>query len=326
MTATETEILEVLMDIREELRQRREVSAVPSQVYGPLTDSELRATPVPVSGLFYPPSQPVSGPLTNDELRGAPLEVAGKVATGGLTDDQLRRAPLQVEGPLTLAELLKHHIQVLGRFFPDIQQVAGPLTNEELRAKAIPVTGAFYPQTQPVTGNWLTDNELRAAPVQVTGEFYPFIQKVSGPITDQELRAKPVEVAGPVTDVQLRARPVRVDGEFYPNVQKITSEQLPLALREGRLDTAHTYRHGEVLADIEGQGRTRVINFQQPMDVIYVLASGGEVRVDVFGGEPTESRGVPCYDGSSRPFTITTDVLKVFIPHAVKITVWGFRY
>lgn len=31
------------------------------EVAGPLTDDELRATPVPVSGTFYPATQPVSG-------------------------------------------------------------------------------------------------------------------------------------------------------------------------------------------------------------------------------------------------------------------------
>ena len=60
-------------------------------VTGPLTDTQLRATPVPVSGTFYQATQPVSGPLTNAELRAAdvPVSIANPVAvTGPLTNAQ----------------------------------------------------------------------------------------------------------------------------------------------------------------------------------------------------------------------------------------------
>lgn len=42
----------------------------------PLTDAQLRAVAVPVSGTFFQATQPVSGPLTDAELRAAPPEVA----------------------------------------------------------------------------------------------------------------------------------------------------------------------------------------------------------------------------------------------------------
>ena len=50
------------------------VGVVP--VSGPLTDTELRATPVPVSGSFWQATQPVSGPLTDTQLRASAVPVS----------------------------------------------------------------------------------------------------------------------------------------------------------------------------------------------------------------------------------------------------------
>ncbi len=63
---------------------------------GPLTDTELRAVPVPVSGTVT-----ASGPLTDTELRATPVPVSGTVATGGLTDTELRATPVPVSGTVT---------------------------------------------------------------------------------------------------------------------------------------------------------------------------------------------------------------------------------
>lgn len=60
---------------------------------GGLTDTELRATPVPVSGTVE------TGALTNTELRATPVPISGTVATSnGLTDTQIRATPLPVSG------------------------------------------------------------------------------------------------------------------------------------------------------------------------------------------------------------------------------------
>jgi hypothetical protein len=52
-------------------------------VSGPLTDTQLRATAVPVSGTFYQATQPVSGPLTDAELRASAVPVSGTVGVSG---------------------------------------------------------------------------------------------------------------------------------------------------------------------------------------------------------------------------------------------------
>lgn len=74
-------------------------------VFGPLTNTELRATAVPVSGPVTDTqlrASPVAvvGPATNAELRATALPVSGP-----LTDTQLRATSLPVTGPLTNAEL-----------------------------------------------------------------------------------------------------------------------------------------------------------------------------------------------------------------------------
>lgn len=139
-------------------------SAVP--VSGPLTDTELRATAVPVSG-----SVTATGPLTDTELRATAVPVSGP-----LTDTQLRATAVPVSGTVT---------------------ATGPLTDTELRATAVPVSG-----TVTATGP-LTDTELRATAVPVSGpltdtELRATAVPVSGPLTDTQLRATAVPVSGTV--------------------------------------------------------------------------------------------------------------------------------
>ncbi len=92
-----------------------------------LTDTQLRATPVPVSG-----------PLTDAQLRAVAVPVSGTVtATGPLTDTQLRATPVPVSGTVT---------------------ATGPLTDTQLRASAVPVslTSTTITGTAAVTqsGTW----------------------------------------------------------------------------------------------------------------------------------------------------------------------------
>ena len=70
------------------------MSVFPGNPEPGLTDAELRASPVPVSGTVTANT----GGLTNNELRSSPVQVTGTVTanTGGLTDAQLRETPVQV--------------------------------------------------------------------------------------------------------------------------------------------------------------------------------------------------------------------------------------
>lgn len=70
---------------------------------GAFTDLSA-ANPLPVSGAFFPATQPVSiaasvavtGPLTDTQLRLTPVPISGTVTTGGLTDTQIRASALPV--------------------------------------------------------------------------------------------------------------------------------------------------------------------------------------------------------------------------------------
>ena len=142
----------------------------------PLTDVQLRAAAVPVSGTFFQATQPVSiaasvpvtGPATDAQLRATPLPISGTVTANTglsqpLTDAQLRASAVPVSGPLTDTQLRATAIQIQGT-------VSGT---------AVPVSGTFFQATQPVS---------IAASVAVTG-----------PLTDAQLRAADVPVTGTVT-------------------------------------------------------------------------------------------------------------------------------
>jgi hypothetical protein len=95
---------------------------------GGLTNTELRATPVPVSGtVTTSPSgtQTVSGTVTVTDGSG-PVTVDGTVGVSG-------------------------SVAVTGTFWQTTQPVSGPLTDTQLRATAVPVSGTFWQSTQPIS-------------------------------------------------------------------------------------------------------------------------------------------------------------------------------
>lgn len=100
-----------------------------------LTNTELRLTPVPVSGTLT-----CSGPLTDTQVRATPLPVSGTLTCSGpLTDTQLRTTPVPVSGTLTCS---------------------GPLTDTQLRATPVPVSGSL---TCAVSGATLASGSRIAA-------------------------------------------------------------------------------------------------------------------------------------------------------------------
>jgi hypothetical protein len=73
------------------------MSQFTNEVVGPLTDAELRAVPVPVSGTVTSlpsgtqdvnvtnPTLAVTGPLTDTQLRATPVAISGTVSVGAPT-------------------------------------------------------------------------------------------------------------------------------------------------------------------------------------------------------------------------------------------------
>lgn len=121
-----------------------------------LTDAQLRATPVPVSGT---------------------VGVSGTVPVSGTF--------WQATQPVSLASVPTHAVTQSGSWTVGISgtvPVSGPLTDTELRASAVPVSLASVP-THAVTqsGSWT---------VGISGTV-----PVSGPLTDAQLRASAVPVS-----------------------------------------------------------------------------------------------------------------------------------
>lgn len=116
------------------------VSNFPSGGTG-LTDTELRASPLSVTGNFYQTTQPVS------------------FTWAGLTDAQLRASPVGVSVSGT--------VPVSGTFWQATQPVSftwAGLTDAQLRASAVPVSVSNFPATQAVSGTfWQATQPISAA-------------------------------------------------------------------------------------------------------------------------------------------------------------------
>lgn len=213
----------------------------------PLTDTQLRATPVPVSGtvsvtgvstaanqttgntslssidtktpalgqalaaastpVVLPATQittltPQTNALTDTQLRATPVPISGTVtATGPLTDTQLRAVPVPVSGTITATPS--------GTQDENLKQVNGIAVNVGIGTagtgtQRVAVSSDSFPATQAVTGTFFQATQPVSGTVTATG-----------PLTDTQLRATPVPVSGTVatgglTDTQLRATAVPV--------------------------------------------------------------------------------------------------------------------
>jgi hypothetical protein len=163
-------------------------------------DSKL-SNPMPVTGSFYQATQPVSiassvavtGPLTDTQLRATAVPVslassplpsgAATAANQTTANSSLSSIDSKLTSPLT---------------------VTGPLTDTQLRASAVPVSlsSTTISGSVAVTGP-LTDTQLRASavPVSMTSTTVTGTVAVSGPLTDTQLRASSVPVSGTLTGV-----------------------------------------------------------------------------------------------------------------------------
>lgn len=148
---------------------------------------EQGSPPWAVTGTFWQATQPVSGPLTDTQLRAAPVPISGSLTvTGALTDDELRASAV----PVSLAA-----IPLASGAATEAKQDAGNASLVSIDSKLdgpIPVSGTFWQATQPVSGTFwqatqpvsgpLTDTQLRAAAVPVSGTFWQATQPVSGTV------------------------------------------------------------------------------------------------------------------------------------------------
>lgn len=182
-----------------------------------------------------------SGGLTNTELRATPVPISGTVTatTGGLTDTQLRATALPVSAstlPLpsgaATSALQGTGNTSLATIATNTTDAATQTTLALIKAKTDNIDVAL--STRAVTG--LTDTQLRATALPVSAASLPLpagaatsaLQgtlntTASGLLTDTQLRATPVPVSGTITattggltDTQLRATAVPVSNSSLP--------------------------------------------------------------------------------------------------------------
>lgn len=183
-------------------------------VSGPLTDTQLRASAVPVSGTFYQATQPVSGTVT--------ANVAAASGTNAL------------------------NIQDGGNSIT----VDGPLTDAQLRAAAVPVSGTFYLATQPVSGTITANAGSGTFAVSAASLPLPsgaatettlaaLNNKVTAVNTGAVVLAAGTNAIGSVTVSNFPASQA-VTGTFFQATQPVSAAALPLpsgAATESTLST-----------------------------------------------------------------------------------------
>lgn len=123
-------------------------------------DSSARSVKVTPTGLVKMDgssvTQPVSGPLTDTQLRATPVPISGTVT---ITDGAGAVNVILDSGVVTS---ITNAVAVTGTFW----QATQPISIASM--PSTPVTGTFWQATQPVSGP-LTDTQLRLTPVPISG-------------------------------------------------------------------------------------------------------------------------------------------------------------
>lgn len=233
-------------------------------VSGPLTDTQLRATPVPISGTFWQATQPVSGTVTTTPPANATTNVA---QVNGVT-------PLMGNGTtgtgslrVTMAsDTTMPSTPVTGTFWQATQPISGTVTTTPpanastnvaqfggtnistgtgTGGAGIPrvtVSSDSFPATQPVSGTVTTTPPANASSnvAQINGVTPLMGNGTTGTgslrvtvASDTTMPSTPV--TGPLTDTQLRASAVPVSqgaggsGASTSWYAKITDDSFNLA-------------------------------------------------------------------------------------------------
>lgn len=94
-----------------------------------------------------------------------------------------------------------------------------------------------------------------------------------------------------------------------------------------RLPVGDDYAAGEVLDDQTGTGAVLDYTFSVPVVSFWVAAQGGSgvVKVDHYGGVPSASRGIPISVGGVLPIPEPANLVRIFAPPGITVTVWGQR-
>jgi hypothetical protein len=212
-----------------------------------LTNAEIRATPLPVSGTVTA-NTGLTQPITDAQLRATPLPVSftggGDATAANQTTEIAKLTSIDGKVPalgqalaaastpivLTAAQLatLTPLAQITG-FATSANQQTNAITDAQIRATALPISGTVTANTgltQP-----LTDTQIRATALAVSGTFFQATQPISGTVTSNATLAAEttkvigtvnvagtIPISGALTDTQLRASAVPVTSNAGTNL------------------------------------------------------------------------------------------------------------
>jgi len=262
----------------------------PLTITGALTDAQLRASPVPVSGTVTANIGTISGISTEATLSalnakvtavdtGAVVVSSSALPTGAAT------AALQTQPGVDIGDVTVNNaagasavniqdggnsITVDGTFWQATQPVSGPLTDAELRASAVPVSVASIPLP---TG-------AATSALQTTGN-------ASLSSIDSKLTA-PLSVTGPLTDTQLRNSPVPVSGTVTANIGTISgiSTEVTLAALNAKVTAVDTGAVVVSSSALPTGAATAALQTQPGVDIgdVTVNNTGGASAVNIQDG------------------------------------------
>lgn len=246
---------------------------------GGLTNTELRATPVPVSiSGNVTVANPTAQGLTDAQLRAVPVPVSGTVTVSnptavGLTDTQLRATPVPVSGTVAISN-----------------QVSQPLTDTQLRASAVPVSGTVAISNQ--VSQPLTDTQLRATAVPVSAASLPL---PSGAATSAAQTTGNNSLAS-------------IDAKFGSLGQKAMSGSAPVVIASDQSIIPTNPR-----ASTTGGATPYKLISGATTNATSVKASAGQLYSIVAIGTTANIRYLKFYNKASAP-TVGTDVPVLTIP------------
>lgn len=154
----------------------------------------------------------VTGPLTDTQLRATAVPVSGTVSTNGLTDAQLRAAKVPVNISTTSGQALTAN-GVAGALDVFVNNTSVPVRGDGVNATAVTSNTLLVSGSDAGTQRNLNVDSTGKLNVNVSSTVLP-----PGAATEATLSSidskltSPLAVTGPLTDAQLRATAVPVSG------------------------------------------------------------------------------------------------------------------
>ena len=201
-------------------------------VTGALTDAQLRATDVkvsldgevvPVTGTFFQATQPISA-------SALPLPSGAAIESGNLASIKTNTDKIPALGQALAAASTP--VVLTAAQISTLTPQTNAITDAQIRATPLPISGT-------VTTGGLTDTQIRATalPVSLSATTITGSVAVTGALTDAQLRATDVKVS-------LDGEVVPVTGTFFQATQPISASALPLpsgaAIESGNLASIKT--------------------------------------------------------------------------------------